>query len=81
MKWEGEGFKAFCFDSLSQDTHTSGWAVLSLAAAAASGAPAELSALSGPAAWPAMVLLNRRMLICSSSLSTTGVARYCLVKP
>lgn len=73
------------FDShFFQDTHTSGCAVLSLllpgAATSAAGADPP-SGLSGPEAWPAMVLLKRRMLICSSSLSTTGVVGYCLVRP
>lgn len=42
---------------------------------------AAASGLSGPDAFPAIVLLKRRMLICSSSLSTTGVTGYCLVRP
>ena len=86
-----KGLVAFTFMCLthethfSQDTHTSGCAVLSLllpaaATSAAAGADPP-SHLSGAVAWPVMVLLKRRMLICSSSLSTTGVVGYCLVRP
>lgn len=82
-------FHVFCLNKpiFFQDTHTSGCAVVSLLllllpAAATSAAGADPpSDLSGPEAWPAMVLLKRRMLICSSSLSTTGGTGYCLVRP
>lgn len=65
------------------DTQTSGCAVVSLlaAGAAASAAAALPSDFSKPDVWAATVLLKRRMLICSSSLSTTGVVGYCLVRP
>lgn len=83
-----KGLEAFTSDVFySQDTQTSGCAVLSLLllplpASVMSAAGADpLSDLSGADAWPAMVLLKRRMLICRSSLSTTGVVGSCLDRP
>lgn len=81
-----KGLEAFTSDVFySQDTQTSGCAVLSLLllpASVISAAGADpLSDLSGADAWPAMVLLKRRMLICRSSLSTTGVVGSCLDRP
>lgn len=67
------------------DTQTSGCAVSLLAAGAAGPATSAAAALpsgfSTPDVWAAIVLLKRRILICSSSLSTTGVVGYCLVRP
>lgn len=82
-----KGLEAFTSDVFySHDTQTSGCAVLSLLlplpASVISAAGADpLSDLSGADAWPAMVLLKRRMLICRSSLSTTGVVGSCLDRP